>query len=164
MLTDRRYWDWTKDTKNGGSLANSPVFDPTTGFGGDGVPGTYTIPTDSDGSVPPYVWITDFVKGCVGTGPFTDVVRHVGPGKRFTDHCIVRGFDGQAAAAPTLSTAYVNILLSENTYDNFWNRMDGIPFKTEIRTHDAGHIALGGEMVSAYTSTNGTSSSLYMTS
>jgi len=32
-----RYWDWTLDIKPGKAFANSPVFSPTDGFGGNGL-------------------------------------------------------------------------------------------------------------------------------
>jgi tyrosinase len=47
--------------------------------------------------------------------------------------------------------------MSQTTYDNFWNSLDGIPFKPTSALHDAGHGFMGGDMVSFYTSPNGQS-------
>ncbi|KAJ3541489.1 hypothetical protein NMY22_g3870 [Coprinellus aureogranulatus] len=146
------YWDWTLDADGTTpSIPQSPIFDPVTGFGGDGVEGTYTPPTDGDGSVFPIV--PETWKGCVGTGPFADAVMHVGPGKRFEDHCLDRKLSDNFRAQFTTSSIISNIL-SQTTYDNFWNSLDGFPFKTDFRLHDSGHSTLGGDMTSFYTSPN----------
>ena len=141
------------------SLSQSPVFDNDIGFGGDGVPGTYTPPTDDDGTLFP---ITDFLyKGCVQTGPFANITLHVGPNKRFTDHCLVRGHV-LAELQGVLSQPFVDLALGQPDYDNFWNNVDGLPFKTEPRIHDAGHAYIGGDMSSFYTSPNGAFFSLVL--
>ncbi|KAF5313698.1 hypothetical protein D9611_010109 [Ephemerocybe angulata] len=40
------YWDWRRDADSEVDILKSPIFDPVTGFGGDGVEGTYTLPPD----------------------------------------------------------------------------------------------------------------------
>jgi len=67
------------------SISKSPVFDPDTGFGGDGVPGTYTLPPDPTNAslLFPYAYI-----GCVQDGPFADYTLRLGPGKFITSHCL----------------------------------------------------------------------------
>ncbi|KAJ2921759.1 hypothetical protein H1R20_g15340, partial [Candolleomyces eurysporus] len=144
------YWDWTRDTNGNTPIQQSPLFDPVTGFGGDGVAGTYTPPTDDDGT--PFPIIPEFMKGCVQTGPFANLVLHVGPGRRFTDHCLVRGFHEELR--PSLSQPHISNIMSQTTYDNFWNSLDGLPFKPDSRLHDAGHGFTGGDMISFYTSPN----------
>jgi tyrosinase len=55
-----------------------------------------------------------------------------------------------------MTTPYINgNIMSQTTYDNFWNSLDGLPFKPEFRLHDAGHATVGGDMSSFYTSPNG---------
>ena len=66
------------------SLLESPVFDAVTGFGGNGVPGAYTLPVDPDGTNKFYI-PSSFV-GCVQDGPFASYVICLGPGKLITDH------------------------------------------------------------------------------
>ncbi|TEB25523.1 Di-copper centre-containing protein [Coprinellus micaceus] len=144
------YWDWDRDTSGDKPISASPIFDPKNGFGGDGVPGTYTVPTDNDNST--YPLIPAAFKGCVGDGPFAAVTMHVGPNLRFTDHCLTRGFNEDVR--PALSSAHLAGILSQGDYDSFWNALDGLPFKPEPRLHDAGHGYIGGEMTSFYTSNN----------
>ncbi|KAJ2932727.1 hypothetical protein H1R20_g4366, partial [Candolleomyces eurysporus] len=144
------YWDWTRDTNGDTLIQHSPLFDPVTGFGGDGIASTYTPPTDDDGT--PFPIIPEFMIGCVGTGPFADLVLHVGPGRRFTDHCLVRGFHEELR--PSLSQHHISNIMNQTTYDNFWNSLDGLPFKPDFRLHDAGHGFMGGDMISFYTSPN----------
>lgn len=57
------YWDWTLDTP-ANKWASSPVFDPVTGFGGNGVP-TPTDPND------PFAVPGRTGSGYVVDGPFT---------------------------------------------------------------------------------------------
>ena len=113
--------------------------------------GTYTLPTESDGAR--FNIMPEFFTGCVQDGPFANYTNHVGPGKRLTDHCIIRQMNTDRPMA-SLTHAHIQSILNQPTYDEMWNAMDGIPFKEDIRLHDAGHIALGGEMVSFYTSSN----------
>uniref|UniRef100_A0A8H7Y1Y0 Tyrosinase copper-binding domain-containing protein n=1 Tax=Psilocybe cubensis TaxID=181762 RepID=A0A8H7Y1Y0_PSICU len=144
------YWDWLRDTNGTAPIAESPLFDPVTGFGGDGVPGTYTQPPDDDGALIPLV--PDAMKGCVGTGPLVGAIFHVGPNRRLTDHCLNRNFG--EFARPVLSQPFIDNIESQTTYDDFWNALDGIPFKPDLRTHDGGHAFVGGDMASFYTSSN----------
>ncbi|EAU92372.2 hypothetical protein CC1G_00591 [Coprinopsis cinerea okayama7 len=146
------YWDWTRDVADPNKpISDSPLFDPVFGFGGDGVPGTYTPPSDDDGAAIPI--IIDAFKGCVGTGPFADITLHVGPNVRFSDHCLNRNFIEQDRR-PHFTPESVAAILGQATYDNFWNSLDGLPFKTEFRLHDAGHGYVGGDMSSFYSSPN----------
>ncbi|KAF6747277.1 hypothetical protein DFP72DRAFT_1016478 [Ephemerocybe angulata] len=58
------------------ALLQSPIFDEVTGFGGNGVPGTYTLPDDVSQTPEPYRYV-----GCIQTGPYRDSVStvHLGP-------------------------------------------------------------------------------------
>jgi hypothetical protein len=67
------------------SLLDSPIFDPITGFGGDGVPGTYIPLNTANGVHMPNSFV-----GCVQDGPFSSYILSLGPGKLITDHCLVR--------------------------------------------------------------------------
>jgi tyrosinase len=133
-------------------IHQSPVFDSTTGFGGDGVEGTYTAPTELDGAL----WNIFSFKGCISTGPFTpdQLTLHVGPGKRFTDHCLTRGIDDSFRYLFT--PEWLERIANQSDYDTLWNMLDGKPYKTEWRLHDGGHRAIGGDMTGFYSSPNGT--------
>lgn len=67
----RRYWEEVLDVAN---LTASPVFDPITGFGGNG--------TGSD--------------GCITDGPFVNMTLHLGPVYEITDHCLSRSLNQDA--------------------------------------------------------------------
>ncbi|RXW13831.1 hypothetical protein EST38_g12026 [Candolleomyces aberdarensis] len=138
----RDYWDWSIDADSSKPLAQSPLFDPVTGFGGDGVPGTYTLPPDpkNESAVPrPFAY-----KGCVQTGPFKDAVSHLGPGKLRTTHCLVRGIE--ETYRPALRSSNVRNTLSASNYKAFDaavnSLMNGI--------HGSGHFIVGGEMTNVY--------------
>ncbi|KAF5325995.1 hypothetical protein D9611_000744 [Ephemerocybe angulata] len=144
------FWDWTRDTNGTRKIGESPLFDAATGFGGDGVPGTYTVPTDNDNST----FSLFIAKGCVADGPFAwpKLTLHVGPGRRRMDHCLTRGID---EAHRTLFTREaVEGILGWETYDGFWNALDGRPYKKDWRLHDGGHLTVGGDMTSFYSSPN----------
>ncbi|EAU92409.1 hypothetical protein CC1G_00628 [Coprinopsis cinerea okayama7 len=146
------YWDWTRDTTGTAPIHDSPIFDTIYGLGGDGVEGTYTPPTDSDGSTYPPMW--ELYKGCVGSGHFAGTIMHVGPGKRFSDHCLVRGYFAEPEIRDQMTAANIAFLLGQTTYDGLRSNMDGQPFFPYWRLHDGGHGAVGGDMSSFYSSPN----------
>ncbi|KAF6746663.1 hypothetical protein DFP72DRAFT_973320 [Ephemerocybe angulata] len=133
------FWDWTRDGDNAeGPLAQSPIFDDVTGFGGNGVPGTYTLPDDVSQTPEPYRYV-----GCVQTGPFRDSVYtvHLGPGKLKTDHCMV-----SATWRPILGTENVRKQLASRTFEEFRLVIDDMT----NGIHGMGHAAVGGEMTNIY--------------
>lgn len=91
------YWDWHLDSSDGGGgWADSPIFDPKTGFGGNGV-------RDEDESSG-FGWGRAFGGffssggsggGCVRDGPFKDIELHLGPQSNTragTERCLSRNF------------------------------------------------------------------------
>ncbi|KAF8905208.1 hypothetical protein CPB84DRAFT_1745537 [Gymnopilus junonius] len=143
------YWDWTQDAEanSNNSISRSPVWDPLTGFGGDGVPGTYTLPTDFDDDSrinPP-----SFV-GCVPDGPFANYTLRIGPGLLNTDHCLVRGFN--ESAAQHLTSAAIANATKQQSFELFRIEVEGQPLTSDHRMHDGGHIAIGGEMSNFFSS------------
>lgn len=149
------YWDWTRDAAGTAPIANSPLFNTFGGFGGGGAPGTYTLPNfPPDNAMIPLA--TQAFEGpnagCISSGPFQGTVVHVGPNKRFTDHCIVRNF--LEAVRGDFTPANIAMIMGQATYDEFWNALDGFPFKPTPRLHDSGHGFVGGDMASYYTSNN----------
>lgn len=127
-------------------ILRSPIFDPVTGFGGDGVPGTYTLPPDPNNETTVFPGAGAFIyKGCVGDGPFKDWMVHLGPGKMNTDHCLVRGI--QEFARRAYSTANVERVLRAPNFEDFRNTADEL---TMNGIHGSGHAMVGGEMTNTY--------------
>jgi hypothetical protein len=132
-------------------LLESPVFDPITGFGGTGEPGTYILPEDPDGTSK-FFDRASFV-GCVPDGPFASQIVRLGPGKFITDHCLVRGVDDRYKSF--LSSRSVASTMKFSSYFDFHVDLEGAPITSSHRIHDGGHVAVGGEMSNFYSSPGG---------
>ena len=140
-------------------LLESPVFDSISGFGGTGVPGTYTLPEDPDGTskfLNPAIWF-----GCVQDGPFASRVVRLGPGKLITEHCLVRGVEDRFKTL--LSSRSVANSTKLKSYAEFHIDLEGQPITPTNRIHDGGHIAVGGEMSNFYSSPGGQQSFFFFT-
>lgn len=138
------FWDWSRDgDKLGTPVANSPIFDPVTGFGGTGVPGTYTLPDDLSQTPEPYRYV-----GCVQTGPFRDTLYtvHLGPGRLKTDHCLVRGINDTHSIRNNMLSTNVLEQQGMQTFEAFRTAIDVMA--TGI--HGMGHVVVGGEMTNIY--------------
>ncbi|KAJ0422353.1 hypothetical protein BJY00DRAFT_311074 [Aspergillus carlsbadensis] len=119
------YWDWTLDATSAESMLASPIFSPTTGFGGNGnyVPGTeanlYPRLTATGTGLP-----VDFSDrsggGCIPDGPFANLTINMGPGDStaYNEWCVRRDF------------------LPSHYWD--FDRM------SEFTVHNAGHVGVGG--------------------
>lgn len=111
------YWDWTLDSD---AVENSPVFDPDTGFGGDGeVGGKITVSNSGR---------------CVVDGPFAGVQADYYDVK-YMPHCLSRGFrdlEGNLGHidGSDLSPQSIEEVLSVEGYEKFVTLM-------ESRVHDA---------------------------
>ena len=132
-------------------LLESPVFDPISGFGGTGVPGTYILPEDPDGTSK-FFDRASFV-GCVQDGPFASQTIRLGPGKLITDHCLVRGVNDAFKAL--LTSRSVAATMNLPSFFEFHIDLEGAPLTPTNRIHDGGHIAVGGEMSNFYSSPGG---------
>ncbi|KAF8905207.1 tyrosinase [Gymnopilus junonius] len=143
------YWDWTQDVKPGGNILNSPIFDPVTGFGGDGVPGTYDLPDNLPDSSS--IMTTAFV-GCVMDGPFSreNFIIHLGPGRLITSHCLVRGVDNKYDKF--LNSEAVGRALSQPTFEKFRVELEGTPSIEHPNEHGSGHLVIGGDLSNLYSS------------
>lgn len=132
-----------------------PIFDNDTGFGGDGVPGTYTLPPDPDNigataSPSPEMLPPALVyKGCVQDGPFANLTLHLGPGKLITERCLVRGF--HPLWRRQLDSAAVNRVLASNNFEEFRVNID----QGKSGLHGGGHPIVGGEMSNLYSAAGG---------
>ncbi|KAF9038245.1 tyrosinase [Panaeolus papilionaceus] len=141
------YWDWTIEADSEDSFLSSPVFDPDTGFGGDGVPGTYTPPYNPTGENRIF---PEAFHGCVQDGPFANVTLHYGPGKYVTDHCFTRGVND--TMKPYLNSAAVANATAQPNFELFRIEIEGEPITPTNKAHDGGHIMIGGEMSNFYSS------------
>ncbi|KAF8802289.1 tyrosinase [Phlegmacium glaucopus] len=142
------YWDWTQDVGQSTPFHNSPVFDPATGFGGTGVPGTYTLPKDEAGTSK-FFDPESFV-GCVADGPFSSYTIRLGPGKLVTDHCLVRGIN--STYTRYFSSSAVANATSLPTFEKFRIELEGMPITPTHKMHDGAHLSVGGEMSNFYSS------------
>ena len=124
------------------SLLESPIFDPVTGFGGNGVPGTYTLPVDLDGTNKFYT-PSSFV-GCVQDGPFASYIVPLGPGKLITDHCLLRGVND--AFKQFLTSSAIQNTTKLSTFELFRIQLEGKPIMQDFKMHDGGYIAVVGDM------------------
>ncbi|KAK3644027.1 hypothetical protein LTR56_009879 [Elasticomyces elasticus] len=119
------YWDWTLDNE---ALEKSPVFDPTTGFGGDGeVDGEITVGRSGR---------------CLVDGPFTNITADYYDVK-YQPHCLSRGFrdlDGKLGHIDghDISPESIEEVLSLTDYESFVTLM-------ESRVHDAIPFGIGGD-------------------
>ena len=131
-------------------MKQAPVFDPVTGFGGDGVPGTYVLPKNIEASE---LIFPEEYRGCVQDGPFANLTLRLGPGVHRTTHCLTRGIRN-ANSIYLNSTAIANVTKSA-TFEVFRVQVEGEPVTSDHRMHDGGHIAVGGEMSNLYSSPGG---------
>ncbi|KAH7309833.1 monooxygenase [Stachybotrys elegans] len=117
------YWDWVKDS---GAPASASVWDPDTGFGGDGV--------SPDGS--PFTW-------CVQDGPFAGLQLAYWNGD-FHPHCLQRSFQPahpEAGLQEMIGYAYDEEIIAgvftHTEYVEFRPRLEGTP-------HGAVHAGIAG--------------------
>ena len=121
------YWDWTLEWSD---LAHSSVFDPETGFGGDG-----------DRS--PNANISIGTNGrCVKDGPFNDIVVNFYD-IEYKPHCLSRGFrndkgEQSVIDGSLLSPESVEEVLQKETYADFVVGM-------EEKLHDVIPFGIGGD-------------------
>ncbi|KAG9126511.1 hypothetical protein FRC07_003179 [Ceratobasidium sp. 392] len=117
------YWDWTIDS---GKLATSNIWDPTTGFGGDG----NTRTNDH----------------CVEQGPYANF-QLTYPNR----HCLARRFNNGNVRNGVLGTmqgsqyssTMIKQVMSNNNYNDFSNDVEEIP-------HDSIHNVISGDMAAAF--------------
>ncbi|KAJ2921487.1 hypothetical protein H1R20_g15607, partial [Candolleomyces eurysporus] len=150
------YWDWSRDADGSGLMANSPIFDPVTGFGGNGVPGTYTPPPSTGfpgfpGGFPGFPGGGGGTSGCVSTGPFNTTKVNLGPGSAIGEHCLVRGFN--EGMKSSLVSSNVRTVLSQTTFESFRTTLEnGGRGIAGMGLHGGGHAVVGGELLDPFSS------------
>ncbi|KAG8694638.1 hypothetical protein FRC09_009719 [Ceratobasidium sp. 395] len=119
------YWDWTIDS---GKLATSDIWDPTTGFGGNGNTRTN--------------------EHCVEQGPYANFQNQLSYPNR---HCLARRFNNGNVRNSVLGTmqgsqyssTMVQQVMSNKDYNAFSNDVEEIP-------HDSIHNVISGDMAAAF--------------
>ena len=134
------YWDWMLDWEH---LEHSPIFDPDSGFGGDG---------DKNGNI-----TIGRTGRCVVDGPFTDVQAKYYDVK-YKPHCLSRGFrddEGNLGHmnGNAISPQSIEEVLQIGDYERFVAEM-------ESRVHDAIPFGIGGDF-ETFTAPYGKNSSLF---
>lgn len=122
-----------------------------TGFGGDGIPGTYIVPPDpaNTSRIVPSAY-----HGCVQDGPFTDYTIKLGPGFLVTEHCLTRGIDNSFYIH--LTSSFITHVMNFSTYNEFRVELEGyVNPALYFGPHMAGHISVGGEMSNFFSSPSG---------
>ncbi|KAK4129026.1 Di-copper centre-containing protein [Parathielavia appendiculata] len=144
------YWDWTLDTP-AERWASSPVFDPVTGFGGNGdfIPGDPTNPFEVPGRTG---------GGCVKDGPFAGIpdLVHLGPRDSVTynPQCLKRDFSPYFAGR-YLALNQTQLTLAAPDFGWFDRLVEGGPSFEASGAHGGAHYGVGGtygQMGDLYTS------------
>ncbi|KAK5658686.1 hypothetical protein OQA88_2083 [Cercophora sp. LCS_1] len=139
------YWDWTLDADSEIAWVNSPVFDPVTGFGGNG---PYVNTTLMDGTnLGPEKVPGKTGGGCVPDGPFANVTVSMGTGKitTYNPHCLKRDFS-PFLVSWTLNSSLVNWVLQAPDFANFDIRSQGDGISVwDMSYHGGGHAGVGGD-------------------
>ncbi|OCL13772.1 Di-copper centre-containing protein [Glonium stellatum] len=131
------YWDWSQDASTdltSTAIYNTAIFDPNTGFGGNG---PYVIATDEQNPLN----ITGHTGGgCVSNGPFVPSKFTVNfP----TPDCLRRDF------IPWIMNSFaqqslVDHVQSQPDYTSFARAIENIPSFSEPNIHGSGHFGVGG--------------------
>lgn len=133
------YWDWTLDTP-ADKWASSPVFDPVTGFGGNGafVAGDPSNPFEVPGRTG---------GGCVQDGPFAGIADfvHLGPMNSVTynPQCLKRDFSPYFAGR-YLAKNQTQLTLAAPDFGWFDKIVEGGPSFEASGIHGGGHYGVGG--------------------
>lgn len=151
-LASISYWDWTLDVLPPTKFAQSPVFDATHGFGGNG-PFVATPP-----GTPPGLEVPGRTGGgCVPDGPFSTMIVHMGPADNVTGNprCLHRDFS-PTFAAEFLNTSITRDTLSQSDYGHLLRIVEGETNFEHSGIHGGGHFGVGGEMGDMFNSPSGT--------
>ena len=137
------YWDYTLDTpEKGGHFNSSPIFDPVTGFGGDGKPAPGTKATTG------FCNLNSVCGSCVTDGPFARYKIYLGPGNslKANPRCLTRQMDAKSAEAGAQSKNIAG-LMNKDKYESFQTLDSGNGFSfTTPGVHSIGHRGVGGEV------------------
>ncbi|KAF5349058.1 hypothetical protein D9758_012684 [Tetrapyrgos nigripes] len=147
------YWNWSIDV-DAGEFDKSPVFDPDTGFGGNGADQAHKNagPFNNLTSLPDWDPQAQTGGGCVKGGPFAHYTLNIGPGTLKREHCLTRAFNPSTFSG--ITGQHVHDTLAQYPFESFRLKLEGDRHTSGWDTHDGGHLAVGGEMSNVYSSPN----------
>lgn len=135
------YWDWSLDAQPANLTSTAPyeteIFDPATGFGGNGAPINRPITADEN----PLNITGSTGGGCVQSGPFVAdafTVNYPAPGD-----CLRRDFIPwimNSFADPQL----VDEVLAQEDYTSFARQVENVPSFDQPNIHGSMHFGVGG--------------------
>lgn len=146
------YWDWTLDAGPGMDIRDSPIFDPVTGFGGNGQAGVpppppaltrIELPVGTGG-------------GCVLNGPFVNLSINIGPGESlaYKPRCLSRSI--RPSMSVYLNYSNIAPLAEASTFKQFDKITQSTPYSLNdtltTTFHAGGHFAIGGDQDDLYSS------------
>ncbi|KAJ4985111.1 tyrosinase central domain protein [Stagonosporopsis vannaccii] len=137
------YWDWALDANSLDDLLSSPIWDPTTGFGGNGAYVSGSIENPEPG-IPvtaknlPFSMDDRSGGGCLPNGPFSNMSFHMGPGysTAYNPQCVRRDFV-PSIFLPFAHPDSVARGMAQPDFGSFSQL-------TESTMHGAGHPGIGG--------------------
>jgi tyrosinase len=127
-------WNWFLDMPDGGgSFLQSPIFDPVSGFGGNGQK------VNPPGSSPYPVSQTSKGGGCVPDGFLSTHLIRIGPyGKMSLNNTRCLRRDLNPASAINASKKVISKIFDSKNYAQFCTRLGAL--------HSVGHGGVGGEV------------------
>lgn len=165
------YWDWHRDTPEAGAeWLKSPLFDPVSGYGGNGKR-TNSSSTEAGVNSTTLASLEKIIPGldapmtggtgggCVLDGPFRDQTLSIGPmGKMIPNNtrCLTRNMNA-AMAQTSANSKSIRKVLGAKTMVEFrqwaesgaqdWNlSMEGVSVDSFGSMHEIGHGGIGGEV------------------
>jgi tyrosinase len=134
------YWDWTLDTP-AEKFTASPVFDPVTGFGGNGP----WVESDPNNPFPPVPGRTG--GGCVMDRPLAGIpdIVYLGPmdSVTYNPQCLKRDLSPYFAAR-YLAMNQTQVTLRQPDFGWFNSVVEGGPSFEASGVHGGGHYGVGG--------------------
>ena len=134
------YWDWTIDAVSPAGFARSALFDPDTGFGGNGawIPGNMSDPAPGMDVFSQHDLPDRTGGGCISDGPFRGLVTNLGPlaNVTYNPRCVRRDF-APSTLANMSSAARVAEAMRSSDYAGF-------DHSSEYSIHPGGHLGVGG--------------------
>jgi len=146
---------------NGAQFNASPIFDPITGFGGNGANGSIVVTLNVDGF--PNGTAGTPIGSCINNGPFANRSLDLNPGPPTNgiltsgNRCLVRNFQPAFADASLAWKANVQQVLNFTDYPKFTAAFDALPpsgLPPGPGLHGGGHIGVAGEMLNTWSSIN----------
>lgn len=132
------YWDWTLDVTSDSAFVSSPIFDPISGFGGNGllIPVNISDPLSVPGRTG---------GGCIQDGPFVNLTVNLGPLSDLSGNprCLARDFSPYFAGR-YLGMNQTQLTLSQSDFGWFDRVVEGGPSFDASGVHGGGHYGIGG--------------------